>query len=102
MYVQNATLRRVRGCFREKAISITYSEAMFEALSIQHAMRMRHIVICGLPGSKIFYRIFYKQHKNIIGHEMLVLILSTTVIGDISNSKTHWARYDQQSILVFM
>ena len=30
---------------------------MFEALGIQHAMRMRRIVICGLPGSKIIYRI---------------------------------------------
>jgi len=29
--------------------SITYSEYMFVALVIQHAMRMRHIVNCGLP-----------------------------------------------------
>jgi len=27
------------------------------ALGIQHAMRMRPIVICGLPGSKIFSHI---------------------------------------------
>jgi len=26
-------------------------------LGIQHAMRMRHIVICGLPGSTIFSHI---------------------------------------------
>jgi len=44
-------------CCSGKAISIIYSECVFVALVIQHAMHMRHIVICGLPGSKTFFHI---------------------------------------------
>jgi hypothetical protein len=41
----------------EKEKSSTYSECVFVSLGIQHAMRMRHLVICGLFGSKIFFQI---------------------------------------------
>jgi hypothetical protein len=30
------------------------------AFGMQHAMRMRHIVICGLPGSTLFFHIISK------------------------------------------
>jgi len=35
----------------------TYSEFVFLALGIQHAMRLGHIVICGLSRKKTFFRI---------------------------------------------
>jgi len=36
-------------------MGVTYCKCVFVALDIQQAMRMRHIVICDLSGSRIFF-----------------------------------------------
>jgi hypothetical protein len=55
----NVTLSRVRPTTVavKKAISITCSMSVFAALGIQHAVRMRHTIICGLLGSTEFFHI---------------------------------------------
>jgi len=54
-YIRNAEARSRNRCCRPKAINITYSAGVSVALVIQHAMRMRHIVTCGLSSSTIFF-----------------------------------------------
>ena len=49
-------------CRRGEGISITYSECVFVALDIQHAMRMRHIVIFCLPALQFFSTLTHKRH----------------------------------------
>ena len=56
MYVQrNKEARSCNHCCRGKAVSIAYYECAFVSLVIQHAMCMRHIVICGLSGSTVLF-----------------------------------------------
>ena len=52
-------LRRFRAV---KRISITYSEYVFVALGIQHAMLMHHMVICGYPAVQYFSTLSHNQH----------------------------------------
>jgi hypothetical protein len=58
--------------YRAEAISITYSEFVFVALGIQHAMRIRHIVICDLPRSTIFFHIISKK-RQIFGKNLFII-----------------------------
>jgi len=55
--IRNSEVNSYNHCFSGKTISFTYCEWVFVALVIQHAMRMRRIVICVLSRSKIFFRL---------------------------------------------
>ena len=58
MYVyRNTEAHSCDHCCCGKAVSFTYNERMFVALVIQHAMRVRHIIICGLLRSTIFFHV---------------------------------------------
>ena len=50
-------------CCCGKAIRITYYECVFVTLVIQRAMRMRHIVICGLFGSTIIFHLISQTER---------------------------------------
>jgi hypothetical protein len=73
--------------FRKKVIehetrvlfSATYSESVFVAFGIQHAIRMPHIVICGLPGCTVC---FHKRHdlkKKLLNMKRAFLFSATFV-----------------------
>jgi len=56
MYVQRDTeMRSCNHCCSGKAIGIAYPECVSVALVIQHEMRTRNIVICGLIRSAEFF-----------------------------------------------
>jgi hypothetical protein len=78
---------------------------MFVGLVVQHAVRMRHIVICGLPGCTKFSHIISQTarfSKNVTELKMCVLIFSTTFVCNIFHSKKNLAGFDHKYMSVSM
>jgi hypothetical protein len=72
---------------QRKSNNITYSDCVFVALGIHHAMRMRHIFICGLPNYVFFPHYFIKARfrkkrllKKKVCFDFSLQILSETVL----------------------
>jgi hypothetical protein len=82
---------------QRKTKSITHFECVFGDVGIQHAMGVRHIVVCGLPGSKIFFKIISQTARL----SKKIYWTSTDFIWNISHSRKNWARY-LKCISVFM
>ena len=65
-----------------------FQKCQFVTLGTQCEMCMCHIVIYGLSGSSIFFRISYMAQylKKVIKHKMCVLTFSTTSVWNIFQS----------------
>jgi hypothetical protein len=91
-YKRNIEVRSRNDCCRGKAISITYSECVSVALVIQHAKRMRRIILPSVACLALpyFSSLSHKRHdfrEKIIEHKMCVLIFCTTFVRNIYHSE---------------
>ena len=74
-------MRSCNHCCSGKAIIVTYCESVFVALVVQHVLRVRHIVNCGLPTAHNFSHFLINDtisERKLIEHILCVLNFSTT------------------------
>ena len=95
-------------CSSGRVTSITQSERMFVALSIQHLMRMRRTILSCVACRSVSYistlshkRLHFRK-KKVTERKVRVLILSTTFDGNILHSTMNWARYDHKCLRMFI
>jgi hypothetical protein len=91
MYKRNIKARSRNYCCCRKAISITYSVCVSVTLVIQHAQRMRRIILSSVSCLALpyFSTLSHKRHdfwEKVIEYKMCVLIFSTPFICNISHS----------------
>jgi len=83
MYVlRNFEARYCNHCCRRKAMGITYYECVLAVLVIQHAKRMRRVILSSVasPALQCFSTLSHKRHhfrKHVIEHGICILIFST-------------------------
>ena len=104
---QNIKARTRNQSCSGKAVNITNSKYASVALFIQHAMRMRHIILSSMVCLALpYFSTLSNKGQDIRGnafhHQMCVLIVSVTFALSIFHSEKNWARYGQKRILVFM
>jgi len=97
MYVQrNTEARSFNHCCSGKAVSITYSESVFVALDIQHAMRIRRVTLSSVawPTLQFFFSTlshkrhdFRKKKKKVIEHKLCFNFLYNFCLKHFSQYK---------------
>jgi hypothetical protein len=101
-YKRNIEARSRNHLCHWNATSVTNSECVSLPLVIQHAMRMRRIILSSAACLALPYfpTLSHKRYdfseKKIFEHKMSILILSKTFVWNISHSKKKWARYDKK------